>query len=148
MSERSTESIASFLDKTDWREVIQESMESAVNAIGTILFPHKVEILITTVGCTYPGFDAEQEIQNKRSRLESKYTEVEKLWLKINPTRRRDQKWIYHIYLKHCLSYDLLTFIKNLCARKRMLLVGTTKTKAVGYDELRKHFANEPTRRH
>lgn len=127
MTEPSTESTASFLDKTDWRKTIHKELEAAVEAKGTPWYRHRIDSLIDAVAAEYPGFNAEKEIREKLERLETKYTEAEKLWLKLNSTNRRAQKWLYHKHLRDALCHDMFEFIKNLCARKRMLLWGTKK---------------------
>ena len=122
-----TESTASFLDKTDWRKTIHKKLEDVVNTKGTSRYSYAVDSLIDAVAAQYPGFDAEKQIRDTLKRLENKYTQVEKLWLELNPTKRRAQKYLYTKYLRESLCHDMFEFIKNLCARKRMLLWGTKK---------------------
>lgn len=122
-----TESTASFLDKTDWRKTIHRELEAAVNSKGSIYYPRSIDSLMDAVAATYPGFNAEKQIRDKLNRLEKKYTQAEKLWLQLNPTKRRAQKYLYTKDLRNRLSHDMFEFIKNLCARKRMLLWGTKK---------------------
>lgn len=123
----SDESTASFLDKTDWRKTIHKLLENAVAAKGTIYYSYAVDRLIDAVAAEYPGFNAELEIRTTLDRLEKKYSYLEHLWLELNPTKRKAQKYIFKKKLKTQLSHDMYEFIKNLCARKRMLLWGTKK---------------------
>jgi len=122
------ESTASFLDKTDWRKTIHRKLEASVDARGQFWYPHSIDSLIDAVSAEYPGFDAEAQIREKHDLLKSRYDELWELWLVLNSTKRKWQKYKYKRYLYHCFCHDLFTYVKNLCAKKRMLLWGSKKT--------------------
>jgi len=117
-------STASFFDKMDWRRNIQFHLDNAIKDRHTNHYPEAVNALYDCVAAEYPGFSAKKALAQARKRLEEKYTHVEKLWLEQNPTKRRAQKYLYHGHLKQEMCYDLFSFIINLIASKRMLLLG------------------------
>ena len=131
------ESTASFLDKTDWRVTLHRKLEACVDAMGTEYYNRRVKSLISAASAQYPGWDAEKEITKYVKDREYHYTNMHNLWLETNPTRGRWQKYFYEKALITMLHQDIFTFIKNMCARKRMLLWGSLDSKSVGYDELR-----------
>ena len=59
--------------------------------------------------------------------LFDKYNLVWDRWLELNSTKSKWQKRKYRKFLYHCFCHDMFEFIKNLCARKRMLLWGTKR---------------------
>jgi len=122
------ESSASFLDKTDWRRTIQRKLEGCVDASGRHWYPNRLDSLIDAVAAEYPGFDAHSEITTIYDYLNDKYENVWNLWLKQNSTKSKWQKRRYQKYLYHCFCHDMFEYIKNLCARKRMLLWGIKHT--------------------
>jgi len=121
------ETTASFLDKTDWRLTLHRKLEDCVNAEGTHAYPSRVKSLISAASATYPGWDAQQEIQTEIQRLEKKYSSLLDNWLESNHTKRRWQKYSYKKNIHMLLHKDIFEFIKNMCARKRMLLWGHKK---------------------
>lgn len=121
------ESTASFLDKTDWRVTIHRKMEACVNAEGTHQYPLAVKSLISAVSATYPNWDANKEIKEEIARLEKLYTFKHDKWLRDNPTKSRWQKYNYRHMYYMMLHKEVFEFIKNMCAKKRMLLWGTKK---------------------
>jgi len=116
---------ASFLDKTDWRKTIHRALEDCVRAEGTPYYCSRVKSLVSAFAAEYPNFDAKRLVLNKKIELEYKYSTLERSWLRLNSGKRRWQKYWYHQHLMNCLCHDIFDFIKNLCARKRMLLWGT-----------------------
>lgn len=132
------ESTASFLDKTDWRKTIHRELEMCINAKGTFYYRKHIDSLIDSVAAEYPNFDAKQQILKQLDELEKKYDYAWELWLKLNPTKRRNQKYIKKLQLQESLCHDMFEFIKNLCAKKRMLLWGHKKIsggKQIEYNE-------------
>ena len=121
------ESTASFLDKTDWRITIHRKLESCVNAEGTLYYPSRVKSLVSAVSATYPGWDAKEEISKMVSELELFYDETWKAWLMNHSTARKWQKYIKHKEIYYKLCKDIFEYIKDMCARKRMLLWGSKK---------------------
>ena len=121
------ESSASFLDKTDWRITIHRKLEACVNAEGTIYYPARVKSLVSAVSATYPGWDAQKDITDETTLLEKKYTGMWDTWLLEHSTGRKWQKYLKYKELYHQLCKEIFEFIKNLCAKKRMLLWGTKK---------------------
>lgn len=121
------ETTASFLDKTDWRKTIHRELEMCINAKGTFFYRKHIDSLIDAVAAEYPGFDAKETIIKKLNELEGKYDKAWVLWLKLNPTKRRNQKYMFKKSLQNQLCHDMFEFIKNLCAKKRMLLWGHKK---------------------
>jgi len=123
------ESTASFLDKTDWRKTIHRKLESCIDASGQYWYPFRLDSLIDAVSAEYPGFDAESEITKVYDILNVKYNTAWDRWLEINATKSKWQKRKYRKFLHYHFCHDMFEFIKNLCAKKRMLLWGTKKTK-------------------
>ena len=119
------DSTASFLDKTDWRRTIHKALEDCVRAEGTEFYPRRVKSLISAFAADYPNFDARQMVYTQRFILEKKYSILWSRWLRINPGARRWQKYMVKKKLVNCLCHDMYEYIKNLCAKKRMLLWGT-----------------------
>jgi len=118
---------ASFLDKTDWRVTLHRKLEACVDAEGTIFYNKRVCSLISAVSASYPGWDARREVTEEIKKLEQKYTDIWEYWLNDNLTRAYIEKENYRSYLKLCLHKDVFEYIKNMCARKRMLLWGSKK---------------------
>lgn len=125
MNIKEDESIASYLDKTDWRKTIHRKLEDCVNKRDTMYYGQSLDSLVDAVGATYPGFNAEKKIKEVYNHLFEKYDEVFDLWLAQNRTKSKWQKRKYQKYLYSCFCHDMFEFIKNLCASKRMLLWGT-----------------------
>ena len=125
------ESTASFLDKTDWRVTLHRKLEACVDAEGNdFYYPKRVKSLISAAAAQYPGWDAEEEI-NKYVTQRKKITLILwDTWLDDNLTKRRWQKYNYKRQLGLIECKDIFTFIKNMCARKRMLLWGSKETKS------------------
>jgi len=121
----SNDSTASFLDKTDWRRTIHKALEDCVRAEGTEYYPKCVRSLISAFAASYPNFDAGRMVYDHLYDLQVRYSLVEEHWLIVNSGKRRWQKYLFKKYLLHRLSNDMFEYIKNLCARKRMLLWGT-----------------------
>ena len=121
------EGTASFIDKTDWRITIHRKLEACVNAEGTHQYPLAVKSLISAVSAEYPNWDANKEIKEEIARLEKVYTIKHDKWLKNNPTKSRWQKYNYRHMCYMMLHKDVFEFIKNMCAKKRMLLWGIKK---------------------
>ncbi len=121
------ESSASFLDKTDWRVTIHRKLESCVNAEGSLYYPIRVKSLVSAVSATYPGWNAKQEIMDELVTLEEKYTDLWDEWLLDHNTARKWQKYIKYKELYYGFCKEIFEYIKDMCARKRMLLWGTKK---------------------
>ena len=120
------ESSASFLDKTDWRITIHRKLEACVNAEGTLYYPIRVKSLVSAVSADYPGWDAKFEITNKLKELEEEYNTRWDSWL-LDNTARKWQKYLEYKNLYYQFCKEIFEFIKDMCARKRMLLWGTKK---------------------
>jgi len=132
------ETIASFLDKTDWRKTIHRKLEACVSAEGTEEYPLCVKSLVTSTSADYPGWDSRISIDQYIKERELYYNLKLTVWLKNNPTQRRWQKYQYEKKLYLALCQDVFTYIKNLLAKKRMLLWGTEDIqhgKETGYIE-------------
>jgi len=132
------ESTASFLDKTDWRLTLHRKLEDCVNAEGTHQYPLRVKSLISAVSAEYPNWDARTDVTNEIEKLKEHYSIQHDNWLHDNPTKSRWQKYNYKHMLYVMLHKDIFEFIKNMCAKKRMLLWGTKKIGGgtqIPYDE-------------
>jgi len=131
------EGTASFLDKTDWRKPIQQRLEdAALSRRNPFIFFQKVESLVDTISAQYPGWNAELQIQkNISANLEDCQDKWNK-WRIDNPTAKRSVKRRKLIEINMELNYNIFKFIKNLCGRRRMLLLGDSESKAVGYEDL------------
>lgn len=116
---------ASFLDKTDWRITLHRKLEACVDAEGTEWYPQRVKSLVSAASAEYPGWNAKLDIETEIDRLNKIYEDSWMVWFKSNLTKRRWQKWSYrrNLYMSYC--HDVFEFIKNMCARKRMLLWGS-----------------------
>lgn len=132
---------ASILDKTDWRRTIHKCLEECVLHEDTLRYPQTVKSLISAVSATYPSFDAEALINKYISELKEKYRKDIKEYILKNPDnwyhpgkRNTIEPQIVNDYYK-----DIFTFIKNLCATKRMLLWGSAESEAIGYDDIDTH---------
>ena len=121
----SNESTASFLDKTDWRVTLHRKLEACVDAEGTEYYNQRVKSLISCVSAQFPGWDAEKEINIYISKREKYYTNLHDIWFEDNSTRDMWDKYFYKKALKTMLHHDIFNYIKNMCARKRMLLWGS-----------------------
>jgi len=121
------ESTASFLDKTDWRITLHKKLEACVDTEGTVYYPKAVKSLVSAVSATYPGWDAKTDVEKQIKFIEKKYFYILDEWLEENPTSRRTKKYKKISKLNMAAHKELFEFIKNMCARKRMLLWGTKK---------------------
>lgn len=132
------ETTASFLDKTDWRITLHRKLEACVDAEGTEFYPKRVQSLISAAGATYPGWDALKEISDERIKIKKKYKYAWINWLDENSTAKRTKKYFIKKKLYIMEYNEIFEFIKNMCARKRMLLWGSKKTPGgtqIIYDE-------------
>ena len=121
------ETTASFLDKTDWRITLHRKLEACVDAEGTEYYPSRVKSLISAASAQYPGWDAEKEISDHISFLDKKYKGLWDNWLDNNLHRSKHIKYKVMKYFNYGYYHELFIFIKNMCARKRMLLWGSKK---------------------
>jgi len=119
---------ASFLDKTDWRVTLHRKLEACVDAEGTFYYPRRVKSLISAASAKYPGWDAEKEITNTIHNVETRYNQLWDIWLEDNLTKSRWQKYKYQSLLNFLMYKEVFEFIKNMCAKKRMLLWGSKTT--------------------
>jgi len=121
---------ASFLDKTDWRKSIHKCLDACVFAEGTIYYPKKVQSLVSAVAAPFPNFNAKKEIDTFIEKTNKYYTKkIEEFIDKypdywIHPGKRLTvEPDIVNSYYK-----DIFEFIRDLLARKRMLLWGARRT--------------------
>lgn len=121
------ESTASFLDKTDWRLTLHRKLEECVNSEGTLLYCNRVKSLVSAASATYPGWDAKVEIETEIERLQNYYNREWQVWLTQNSTAKKHRKYKHMKQLYNDAHKDIFEFIKNMCARKRMLLWGSKK---------------------
>ena len=120
-------SSASFLDKTDWRITIHRKLEACVNAEGTLFYPKTVKSLVSAVSATYPGWDAKEEINTMIKEREFFYNDIWNTWLSDHSTARKWKKYLKEKDVYYKLYRDIFEYIKDMCARKRMLLWGSKK---------------------
>lgn len=117
---------ASILDKTDWRKTIHKCLETCVRAEGTVMYPRTVKSLVSAVSANYPGFKAKDIINKKIKQLKKDYdekivdymTKYPELWYHPIKKKMAESDFIGEYYK------DIYEFIKNLLARKRILLYG------------------------
>lgn len=119
------------LDKTDWRKTIHKKLEECVNMEGTRPgYKHAVKKLISAVAADYPGFDAKEIINTEIEKIKKKHDAIANRWINKNPTRwaypwiqwEKETKWELSLYK------EIFEFIKDLCAKRRMLLWGAKVT--------------------
>lgn len=118
---------ASFLDKTDWRVTLHRKLEACVDAEGTLYYTRRVESLVSAASAQYPGWDAEAEINEEITRVSMKYDLLWDGWLESNLTATKWTKYNKSKQLNYNKHKEIFDFIKNMCARKRMLLWGSKK---------------------
>ena len=116
---------ASFLDKTDWRLTLHRKLEACVDAEGTVWYPYRVKSLVSVASAQYPGWDAQREINGFIKKKEDQYNTDWETWSEYNSSRSKWHKYYYYRYLNYMFHHDVFDFIKNMCARKRMLLWGS-----------------------
>lgn len=121
---------ASILDKTDWRRTIHKCLEACVMEEGSIWYPKKVNSLDAAVSAKYPGFDAKKEITSEKKKLEDKWNKIANDWIDENPTQWAYPwiKWEKTTEWTMKYSKELFEFIKDLLAKKRILLWGIRQT--------------------
>jgi len=132
------ETTASFLDKTDWRLTIHRKLESCLDAIGTTDFMNKVDTAVEAIRAEYPGWNAEKDIGEEIKQLRERYKKYENWWGENNTTKRRTQKYLFKNDLMYKFHKDIYRYIKNLVAKKRMLLWGSKEIpggKQIPYSE-------------
>jgi len=122
------ETTASFLDKTDWRITLHRKLEACVDAEGTFFYPHRVKSLISAASAQYPGWNAEKEINDEIVALKRNYQDVWDKWFNSNLTLPKYIKDEVEHFYTYNYYHDIFTFIKNMCARKRMLLWGSKES--------------------
>ena len=122
----------SVMDKTDWKRVIQETLDRAVNSIGVgseETFYQNVEQAIAALSATYPNWDAYEEVKKGVKAIKDEYRVRKEQWIEEHRTYYAlpwnrgiaDYRWDDSMYL------DILDFLKNLAGRHRMLLYGKKK---------------------
>lgn len=116
---------ASFLDKTDWRVTIHRKLESCIDAEGTVYYRKRVKSLVSAASAQYPGWDAQKEITVFREKIKNKYAKQWLDWIHEHPSKTKWQKRDYRKQLDYLEHKETFEFIKNMCARKRMLLWGS-----------------------
>jgi len=121
------ESTASFLDKTDWRITLHRKLEACVDAEGTEYYPKRVKSLISVVSASYPGWDAQRDINDMLKKVRIKYYKLWFDWLEDNSTAKHAKKYHHRKKLYHMEYNEIFEYIKNMCARKRMLLWGSKR---------------------
>ena len=121
------ETAASFLDKTDWRITLHRKLEACVDAEGTEFYPKRVKSLISVASATFPGWDAKTDIENEIKRLQEYYTGLWTTWFEDHGTAKRERKYQHKKQLYLEAHKSIFEYIKNMCARKRMLLWGSKK---------------------
>lgn len=137
--EISQPSSASIYDKTDWRKTIHRCLETCVMCEDTKYYPQAVKSLMSAAAAEYPGFNAKKIITERIVEIKADYREWTKEYFIKNP-----DYWYHPIKRKIILpqilnSYykEIFEFIKNLLARKRMLLWGSGDSEAMSFDELK-----------
>lgn len=121
------ETTASFLDKTDWRLTLHRKLEDCVNSEGTLLYTNRVKSLISAASAEYPGWNAKHDIETEIDRLQKHYTNEWNVWLESNSTAKKHRKYKHMKLLYNEAHKAIFEFIKNMCAKKRMLLWGSKK---------------------
>jgi len=121
---------ASILDKTDWRRTIHKCLEACVMAEGTMGYPRRVNSLDAAVSARYPGFDAKSKIESEKRKLKTKWERIANNWIEENPTQWAYPwiKWAKTTDWRMKYSKELFEFIKDLLAKKRILLWGVRQT--------------------
>ena len=122
------ETTASFLDKTDWRITLHRKLEACIDAEGSVWYPARVKSLIHAASAQYPGWDAEKEIGEYIIILKKNYLDAWDNWIRNNLTLSKFLKEDVKTYFRYNYYHDIFTFIKNMCARKRMLLWGSKES--------------------
>lgn len=119
------ESPVSYLDKTDWRAVMQRKLEHCVDTKGTPFYPQAVKSLIATAGCTFPGWNFKKEIDDYSSEVLTAVNVAHDAWLASNLNATRGAKWAVEYYYRDLFFDYVFEFIKNGLGRKRALLFGS-----------------------
>ncbi len=122
-------SASSILDKTDYRKTIHKCLEACIFAEGRVNYPSKVKSLYSCVSASYPGFNAKAIIEKYIVTLKVKYR------LKTQEIIDKNPDYWYHPGKRAMIEPDLrnqyykelFEFIKNLLAKKRILLYGSRK---------------------
>lgn len=122
---------ASILDKTDWRKTIHKKLEECVNMEGTKPgYRNAVKKLISATTAKYPGFNAKKIINNEIIKIKKTHNEIANEWIEENPEQwaypwvqwEKEAEWELDLYK------DVFEFIKDLLAKRRILLYGVRKT--------------------
>lgn len=120
---------SSILDKTDWRKTIHKCLENCVISEGTVHYPKAVKSLISAVSANYPGFNARSIINKYIHYLKIKYAIKTLRIVDLQPDywfhpgkRQLIEPSIINAYYK-----ELFEYVKNLLAKKRILLYGSRK---------------------
>lgn len=113
-------------DKIDWRLNISRSLDLAIRLKGSPDFPRYVDIAYDMVSLPFPNLDCKKELDVARSRLETKINTLYAKWLDLNPTSRREQRFLKRMDLRHALASSLLAYLSCYVADKNMLLMGET----------------------
>jgi len=131
MSQETYATATSVLDKTDYRKTIHKCLEACIFAEGKIGYPNTVKSLYSCVSATYPGFNAKKIIEEFIVQLKVKYRlKTEEIILKnpdywFHPGKRA----MIEPDLRNAYYKELFEFIKNLLAKKRILLYGSRKVR-------------------
>jgi hypothetical protein len=123
--------VASILDKTDWRKTIHKCMERCVFAEGKVYYPNTVKSLVSAVSANYPGFLAKNNIDEYTAMLKEKYRLKTQIFILKNPDYwyHPGKRNLVEPEFRNDYYKELFEYIKNLLANKRILLYGSRRIK-------------------
>lgn len=122
----------SVMDKTDWKRVIQETLDKAVTSIGMGKeedFYQAVEQAVSALASEYPNFDAAKEVGAGVKEIKDKYFKMKQEWIEDHRTFYAYpwNRGIIDYRFNDSMYLDILDFLKNYSGRHRMLLYGKKK---------------------
>ena len=118
-------------EKTDWKNDVRFALISPRFAYNPWDFMDRVEIAIEIVACTYPNWNAYEEVNLGTGKIIKDYREKYALWCKKNPMVKRTRKQRMQLTLKMEMHRAIWTYLKNYCARHGMLIEGPRDSKSV-----------------
>lgn len=124
------DTLSSILDKTDWRSVVQDTLEHSVYAKGSTGYKHSVRSAISALAIKFPNWDAYTIIHTNVKKIVQKHKLLLKLWI-IDNQDEWDDPWSRYqriIDYEQKLCEEVDDYLRNLTGTRRMLLLGSKTT--------------------
>jgi len=121
-------------EKTDWKNDIRRALVSPSFAYNQEDFMKRVESCIDIVACSYPNWDAHQEIKKDVDKIILDFRNKFKKWRLDNEPTKRHRRYLVEKQHQLNMHKKIWEFLKNYCARHGMLVEGPRDSRAIPYE--------------